>query len=488
MRRLFIWFVFLICSITTFSSYSQKLIQIRTAIQISSTISDGKYSLFQIAKIAKDNGIKAVVFTDKGFMRWEYGLWPLRCLIKKTVISNSIVQYKPQRYLKDIADLESQFPHMVFISGVDSSPFYYWRGSFISGDLTICNWHKQLIAIGLNKPSDYINLPVIGNPKALRDGIEIFKLWPFVTLSIGLLLFKRRIYSYKDIHGKELAPYSKGSRIKGSLIIVLSILFILNNWPPFKVKFDAYHGDLKSAPYQNFIDYVNRIGGLVFWTHPEAENISQRGKVKIETKKYPQELLYTKGYTGFTVFPAGYKEIGKPKGIWDTLLKEYCSGKRKRPVWAIGTLSFDQQGELSKRISAVSTVLLVNKLTKKEIIKSLKKGRMYTLKGEETLKFILDEFSVVDKKTNRKATLGETIVLENNLFVRIKGHFIENDSSSFEIKLIRDGRVIKRFKEKNFFDISYEDVLKKRENSYYRLEIRSQGLIVITNPIFVSFK
>ena len=478
---------FLLVFKTPSTLYASDFIQVKAAIQISSTVSDGKYSLYQIAKIAKDSGIKAVVFADKGFMRWEYGLWPFRRLIKRTVISNSIAQYKPQRYLKDITDLESEFPHMIFIPGVDSSPFYYWRGSPFLGNLTICNWHKQLIAIGLNKPSDYNNLPVIGNQKALREGVDIFKLFPLVTLFIGLFLFNRRIYSYKDSEGKELAPYSKSLRVTGVVTVILSILFFLNNWPPFRVKFDAYHGDLESTPYQNFIDYINQKDGLVFWTHPEAENISRRGKVRIETKKYPQALLYTRDYTGFTIFPAGYKEVGRVNGIWDEVLKEYCQGRRKHPVWAIGTLAFDQQGELSKRIQVVSTVLLVNKLNKEEVIKSLREGKMYALKGKGALKFILDDFSIKDKETDRNATLGDTINLKGSHIIHIKGHFREGeDSPSLEIKLIRNGRVIRIFRENSPFDVSYEDGLVRKGKSYYRLEIRSQGLIVVTNPIFVN--
>ncbi|OPX30444.1 MAG: hypothetical protein B1H08_01735 [Candidatus Omnitrophica bacterium 4484_171] len=469
------------------SLYAAGIIQARSAIQISSTVSDGKYSLHEIAKTAKENGIKAVIFTDKGFMRWSYGLWPLRNIIKKTVEDNSISRYGIKHYLDDIRKIKEEFPGMIFIPGVDSSPFYYWRGSPFLGNFAICDWHKQLIAVGLNKSSDYNNIPVIGNPRGLREGIDIFKFWPFITLLIGFALFKRRIYSYKDNQGRELAPYSKGLRAAGVIIIVLSALFVLNNWPPFKVKFDAYHGDLKILPYQNFIDYVNQKRGLVFWTHPEAENISRRGKVKIETRKYPEVLLYTRNYTGFTIFPAGYKEIGRPGGIWDALLKEYCEGKRENPVWAVGTLAFDQQGDLSYRMRVVSTAILVNNLDKEKVIESLRRGRMYALKGKRALGFILDEFSIKNNKTNHNATLGDTINIKGNHIIHIKGHFIEREyTPSLEIKLIRDGKIIRTFRGNSPFDISYEGKLVEKGKSYYRIEIRSQGLIVITNPIFVN--
>jgi len=470
-----------------FPLYAGGFIQVRSAIQISSTISDGKYSLYEIAETAKENGIKAVIFTDKGFMRWSYGLWPLRNIIKKTVENNSIFQYGIKHYLDNIEKIKRDFPNMVFVAGVDSSPFYYWRGSIFKNNLTICNWHKQLIAIGLDKPPDYANLPVIGNPRALRNGLDIFKLWPFITLFIGLFSLKLRMYSYRDSQGRELAPHSKALRTTGVIIIVLSVLFVLNNWPPLKAEFDAYHGDLKSVPYQNFIDYVNKKRGLAFWTHAGAENVSRRGRIKIETKRYPQELLYTHNYTGFTIFPAGYKEIGSPGGIWDTILKEYCSGKRKHPVWAIGTLAFDQQGDLANRMRNLSTVLLVRKLSKKEVINAFKKGRMYVMKGKNSASFLLDKFFIKDDISKEQGIVGDTVKLAGKPTLYIKGKFLDMPRK-IELKIIKNGKIIKVYDVNTPFEITYDGDKSFSGKSYYRLEIRSSGLNFVTNPIFVVRK
>lgn len=75
--------------------YSQALAkdeyaQVPCAIQISSQASDGKYALSDIVRIARENGMKAVVITERDLMRWEYGLWPLRNVIKKRVEDKSL--------------------------------------------------------------------------------------------------------------------------------------------------------------------------------------------------------------------------------------------------------------------------------------------------------------------------------------------------------------------------------------------------------------
>ena len=59
------------------------LIQLKSIIQISSNVSEGQYTLEEIVSIAYEKGVSVVIPTDRYRMRWEYGLWPLRKLIKK---------------------------------------------------------------------------------------------------------------------------------------------------------------------------------------------------------------------------------------------------------------------------------------------------------------------------------------------------------------------------------------------------------------------
>ena len=92
-------------------------------------------------------------------------------------------------------------------------------------------------------------------------------------------------------------------------------------------RYDQYHGENYVLPYQDLINYVNKKGGLTFWAHPEHEEVVNVKGVRAVTKPYYEDLLRTDGYTGFSVFYEGYNKIGRPGGIWDKVLMEYCSGK-----------------------------------------------------------------------------------------------------------------------------------------------------------------
>jgi hypothetical protein len=460
-------------------------LHLRTALHISSNISDGKYTPEEIAEVAHNLGISVVVFTDRDLMRWEYGVWPLRNVIKKRVERNSIFTYGIKKYLKKIDELHKKFPDMVFIPGTESAPFYYWQGSPFKGNLKMYDWHKHILTIGLDSPTDYAYLPVIGNRRGLRKKFEIYMLWPFLTFVIGVMCLRRRKYSYRDYKGEQLSPYSKVWQVWGIFVIILSFLFLMNNWPFFSLKFDQYQGNLKQFPYQNFIDYVHKKGGLTFWAHPQLENVSKRGKVSFETKEHIYHLLDTKNYTGFSICYEGYQRVDAPEGIWDTLLKEYCRGRRKSPVWAIYGLAFDSIGEVSIVMRERGTVLLASEKSKEKILEAIKRGRMYTIAGQDSLNFILDEFSVSDEIGSVKGFMGDDVKVKDKPLLHIKGHFLNKKEEEVKVKVIREGKIEKTYRVKTPFEIIYKEGSLDAK-SYYRLEIAGKKLNVITNPIFVS--
>ncbi|MEA3560267.1 MAG: hypothetical protein U9R31_00650 [Candidatus Omnitrophota bacterium] len=462
------------------------------AIQISSTVSDGKYNILEIIKAAKQNDVKIVILTDCDFMRWQYGLWPLRRIIKKTVENNSVSNYGIEHYLKEIEEAQKKNPNLVIIPGVESAPFYYWSGSLFENNLKMHNWHKHILVIGLEKVSDYRNLPSVSNsyglllPFTLKD---IYRFWPILILIIGLLCLTKRKFKYKDLKGYALGPYSRGWQVVGIIVIIFSLLFLFNNFPFRRYKYDQYHGEREIGPYQNFIDYVNEREGLTFWAHPEAEYIGRRKNIGIQTNEYADHLLRAHDYTGFTVFYEGYGKIGCPGGIWDEVLKEYCQSRRKRPVWVIGGLCFDQTGNLDENMKNLRTMFLIPGLTKTAALKALKEGRMYVVRGRRELR--LDKFIIKDSLSKTKGTMGNEIDLKGKAVVELSGHFLKGEvgnAGKVKIGLIRNGIVIKTFEVASPFDIAYEDdYFKEKEKIYYRLEIRYSGGILVSNPIFVKF-
>jgi hypothetical protein len=469
------------------SCFAQDHIQAAAAIQVASQVSDGKYTLRGIVAAARENGIRVLVIADRDLMRWEYGIWPLGSILKRTVEHNSVFKYGIRRYLKEVKDLQAENPEMIIIPGAESAPFYYWQGSIFKNSFTLKDWHKHILTLGLEDPGAYQNIPVIGNKNGLTLPFSfknLFLFWPLLILALGISCLGKRAYNYKDYSGKNLGPFSKSWQKFGIFLITIALLFLAQNYPFAYYLFDQYHGNLGVKPYQNFIDYTAKHGSLTYWLHPEAQNISKIGTVSIETKEYTQALLETHDYTGFAVFYDGDEKVGRPAGLWDMILSQYCQRKRDKPVWAIATLGFDTRGNLDQELKNLRTVLLLSSLNKQEVFNALREGRCYAVAGKDIQDFYLETFSVKDLASGQEKTMGQELALQGTPELRIKGNLLHRQGQVFKIKLIKDGSIIKTFEVPSIFDVTYQDSVDKGV-SYYRIEIESPGLKAITNPIFV---
>ena len=482
-----VFFIFMSCP--AFAA-GQRYLQLPASIHVSSRISDGRLSLEEIAQTASENGFDVLIPAERDFMRWEYGIRPLRNILKKRVQQRCVFSYGIKEYLRRMDSLKKQFPGMIIINGLESAPYYYWQGSIFGDDLTIRDWHKHMLVLGLSRPSDLEYIPVIGNPRGLRQplGMRTFflALLPLALAALAVLCVRRRQYRYADSSGNPLGPYSRPWRITGISLFIIAALVFINNYPFRDTKFDQYHNNIGVMPYQNIIDYVNNRAGLIFWAHPEAANSGKSGPIGFATDEHSDHLLLTRGYTGFAVFHEGFKRVGRAGGVWDQVLLEYCRGSRRSPVWAIACLAYDKTGSLSSYMRDVRTVLLSRARTADDAMDALRKGRMYCVRGKGSSEFILDRFTVTDSYGNDMA-MGEEAAVRDDPVIRIEGHILHGQKKSFTIQLIRDGRLMRVFEAESPFALSYVDSSDSGPSrSFYRVQITSGDLTVVSNPVFVQ--
>ena len=247
-------------------------------------------------------------------------------------------------------------------------------------------------------------------------------------------------------------------------------------------RYDQYHGENYVLPYQDLINYVHKKGGLTFWAHPEHEEVVNVKGVRAVTKPYYEDLLRTDGYTGFSVFYEGYNKIGRPGGIWDKVLMEYCSGKRKKPVWAIGEL--DDHGMGDRDLVDVMTIFLMKVKNHKEALDALREGRVYAVRGGSLRHSMrLKDFSVKRERDSNG---------DFNPVISIKIDYSgvnEPQGKKITAWIVKNGKIV--WEEKgicpfsfDFRDTSYDAGSK----GYYRLDISDEdGCHIISNPIFVNY-
>jgi len=455
--------------------------QVAALMDLRTRVSDGVHSLEEIARMAGQRGFDVLFINDHDRVALEYGIWPLRNILKKKAERPSIHTLGAENYLKMIESASKEFPETIFMPGAEAAPFYYWEGNYLKKSLTVCDWERHLIIVGLDKAEDYRNLPALYSgysiKKAVRSVSPGFLLF-LIPLALGFVMIKRG--------GK--------TRYFGLALIAATIpIAVLESLAFRSSKYDPYHGKQGIEPYQRVIDYVNSRGGMVFWNHPETlSGAGNLGPVQKRTPPYPEVLAESKNYTGFAALYGDTTTITEPGNIWDQVLTEYCSGRREKPVWGISSADFHEDGGAGDKLGNYPTVLLVKNKTKASVLDALRQGRMYAYRGSVDIpRLVLEDFSVSDPETWHKGIMGEEIVVNGrpaiDILITVAGSAEKNPVT---VRLIRSGALWKTLSGETPLRINLKDEMRDSgQKIFYRLDAEDRrGRKIVSNPVFIRFR
>ena len=444
-------------------------------IDLRSNFSDGIYDVETLVRMAKERGFSVVIINDHDRMAMEYGLPPLRNVVKKSEQRSAVNLWGASSWLHTIREVEKKYPEVIVIPGTETAPFYHWTGSPVTGDLTAWNHERRVLTVGLESPEDYETLPVLHNGFTTR--------WMNLALP-GIVAFLAAL-----VAACFMIRWKGFYRIAGITVVALSLAFLANSDPFRSSPFDPYNGDQGVAPWQMLIDDVRGKGGLTFWNHVETQSgVRDMGPIKVNTAPHPEVLDETRGYTGFAVLYGDTITITEPGGLWDRVLSDYCRGYREHPAWGIATAHYHEEGEAGERLGNFQTGFFVEKLSRKDVLEALRTGKTYAYRGAYPKYARLDEFSVTSTDGDKRAISGEQIVLKGNPVIRIR---ISGDAGSpvaVRVRLIRSGELVKVFEGPLPLEIKYEDeYFRPGERTFYRMDMQEHGTLV-SNPIFVDYR
>jgi len=457
-----------------FSSLGAGYEQVSGLIDIRTTFSDGAHTIDQLAQMARERKFGVIVVTDHDRMALSYGLPPFRNILNITKELNSINLQGADHYLQAIQAAQSKYPDLIIIPGSETASFYYWTGNPVSGALTAHNHEKRLLTIGMVRPEDYQNMPILHNKGPFA--LERLKGPPFFF--IGAAAFSSLLLFWRG-----------RLRNTGFVCLTLSVLLFINSSPLKTSPFDAYSGDQGIAPYQLVIDYVNNRGGMTFWNYPETRSgVRKLDGVQVSTKPYPGVIQESKGYTGFSAVYGEKAIMTEPGNLWDITLAEYCRGYRMRPPWAIATADYHGEGQDGAKLGNYPTVFLVQEKTKEAILKAMQNGKMYACQANYPNLPRLDEFSVSSSDGHIKSISGDDIAIKGHPTIRIA---ISTSSTAqngpVDVRLIRSGSVISSFRGNLPLVLEHEDSHHQNgEKIYYRMDMRGAAGMIVSNPIFVT--
>ena len=473
----FIFSLYLIIGISSGRASAGEYIQLPGVIHVHSTFSSGKYSIGELVSRAENKDLEVLILTDNDQVVMEYGLFPFRNLIKRKEQRPSVLLAGPENYLAEIERLNRQQQSVLIIPGVQSSPFYYWTGDPFGQGLTAYDFRKEVLIIGMSNPDDYYDLPLLhgrSSTRYIEDLLPVFLIF--------LTAFLLSIYLI----------YQKGQMgLCGLLLAIFSLAMMVDQHPFKSSRFDPYHGDQGEAPFQVAIDYARSRGGMVFWAHPESnysEDGVEIGPVKLMTAHYPEALIESERYTGFSALYGDTITATRAGMHWDRVLMDYCSGRRAEPVWGIAGSDFhgDKDGV---GLDSFQTVFLVQNRGRKEVLTALERGRIYAVSKTAGFRLSLDQFQIKDDETGKRAILGEELRLEHTPVVEGRLSATDGGHYSVAVSIIRGGKPIWSFEGETPLNFQFVDPVQWSGKTFYRLDVsgRAAGHL-LSNPIFVVRK
>ncbi len=473
---------------------TQGLQPLVASIHVHSRTSTGTLTLDELADRAERLGIEAIVLSDNFVLRYEYGLLPLRGVLKRTFRLPSVLDFGVERFLREVAEVQARHPRVLLVPGVEVAPHYYWTGSLLSGNLTMHNSQKNLLVLGLPDAEAYRTLPVLGNPGSYRFGLGSgLNLAPVLLLVPAAWLWRRPVLHRTRV-GETTYTVEKRRRLPAIVLGLVALLLLLNARPLGQPVFSAYDDRLEYQPYQAFIDAVVARGGVVIWSMPEAIDFNvysfgPLGRITIKTDRYPEALALTHDYTAFGGVYQDTRTVTRPGEVWDRLLGAYLMGQRPVPPFITSEVAFHGPGQDTLELDQVLSVLRVRARTPEGVAEAIRTGRLYgVLQTRSGFGLRLTGFRVECEGGRRGAESGELLDPEgaHDLTVFVSVTATDQGRHPVAVDVIRSGQVIARLTGETPFTqrVTDETVPPGRWHAY-RLEVRGEGEI-LSNPVFVA--
>jgi len=449
-------------------------IQLPGVIHVHSTFSSGKYPIGELVSRAEGKGLEVLLVTDTYQAVMQYGLFPFHNLLKKREERRSVMTAGPENYLAEIERLNHQQQSVIIIPGVESSPFYYWTGNPFGKELTAQDFHKDLLIVGMSNPDDYYNLPSLHGPVSTR---YVMDLLPGFLIFLAAFILSIYLVCQKGL-----------LRIGGIVVAIISLALMVDHHPFRSSRFDPYHGGQGTAPYQDTIEIARSHGGLTFWAHPESKrykNGFQVGPVKLMTAHYPEALVASENYTGFAAIYGDTITATKAGKHWDRVLLQYCRGDRAEPVWGIAGSDFKEEKN-GNGLDTFLTVFLVENRNAGDVLKALRRGRIYAVRKTAGFRLSLDQFEIADEGGGRNAIMGEELRSDSQPVVEGRISSTDEGHHSVNVAIIRGGEQIWSFEGETPLQFRFVDHVQWSGKTFYRLDVSAKAAgKLLSNPIFV---
>jgi hypothetical protein len=198
-----------------------------------------------LQRAAHSFDLDAVVVTEQLLAEWHYGLPVLRRIWNYRRRLPSVRTFGIEKYFETLAELDAVVPEVTLIAGTEVAPYYRWTGAPWKRDLSMWDWQRNILVLGLPAPEDYARLPVLGLRRSLIQS------WHDVSWLAVLAIF-----------GLFFVLALRGQKWGWAALFLVPLLGLAISGPPPPQPFPAYRDTTSITPYQALIDSVRTRGGF----------------------------------------------------------------------------------------------------------------------------------------------------------------------------------------------------------------------------------
>jgi hypothetical protein len=467
---------------------AQELTRLRAVVHVHTDFSTGDLPLDEIVARAERQGIEAIFLAENFLLRVEYGLPPLRSVLRFAREEPSVLARGVERYLGRIEEARRRHPRMVLVPGVEVMPHYRWTGSPLDTEFTVHNLQKNILVFGLSTGAALQSLPAIGNPAtAVYSAESVVAALPVVLLVPGLWLLLKPGVAFRRIGGRIVARPRRrwGS---GGALCAIAVAALWRGFP-FTTEIYSPYRDLGIAPYQELIDAAEGQGGAAVWSFPDAFDFGEQRPLGIRvtrrTEPHGDDLLRTYRYSAFGGVYEDTTRFALLGGGWDYLLAQFAKGERSRAAWLIGESGFHGDGD-RKWIGAAETVFLVPAKTEAAALDALRRGRAYgVLRTDQTNTPVLERFAVSAAAGAGISGDALSVPTGTRLDVQIGVGMSDASEQSIRVNLIKNGSLVRVWTGLTPLTLRHQEPFDGTP-SYFRLDVRGpKTTYVLSNPIFI---
>ena len=464
---------------------------LRVALHVHSTASTGTLTLEELATRAEQQGLDALVLSDNFTLDYEYGLWPFRSVIKKTMSYPSVVAYGIDRYLAEIEAVQARHPRLVIVPGVEVAPFYYWTGSIWHGDLTMHDAQRNLLVVGLTRADDYRALPARGNPDSFRKDGQMFQWAPLLLLVPAVALWNPFRRTSRGWH-EPVGPLRRTAALLCAVFAVTPIMLAGQAGTPV---FSSYDTQLGYRPYQMLIDAAVERGAAVVWSMTEAHDFQTHtfgplGTVTVRTDPHPEALALTTAYTAFGGVYQDTRSVTRPGDLWDRTIHAGLGGPSHGGPTLVGEIAFHGLADRGKDLDRVVTVVEATERSIAGVVDAIRSGHVYAVaEGDRHVQLMLESLQVTDDAGSTGAGIGDRFTAPVGAHPVVHARVAARDGKPYPatLRVIRSGSVIGSFTGDTPIDYRVVDEQAvTREGGYYRVAISGTSGELLTNPVYVD--